>query len=196
LQDRDELLQAYALVAQWEPEVVIQNDRRRRRPNPFLPVSRPAGQPRARFPGGNFQWPLDCGNTAISEPLKHAATAEKTVELTETIWQRVGFRGLGSIEYKLHPATNALVIMEPTVGRTNYQNELAVINGCNIPLAAYCDLAGIEQRAFTTRTVPVKLVDGSAERRARWAQWHGYLQPQPGPARPPRSEAVRAPAAG
>ena len=49
-------------------------------------------------------------------------------------------------------------------------SELAVLNGANIPLAAYCDLAGLDFDQFAGALQPpeepVKLVDGMAELKA------------------------------
>ncbi|MCM3902772.1 MAG: hypothetical protein ND866_13795, partial [Pyrinomonadaceae bacterium] len=166
---QDELIQSYRMVSQWEREVIIQEWVEGRDDQIVFCLSYYDRNvnPVAIFPGRKLlQWPLECGNTVISEPLKSKELERSLVELTKNIWQTVRFKGLGSIEYKIRMNTNEPVIMEPTVGRTNYQNELAVINGCNIPALAYCDLAGIEPFAVNHRLRPVKLVDSSAERRA------------------------------
>ena len=166
---QDELIRSYKMVAQWEREVIIQEwiEGRDDRIAFCLSYYDRNGNPKAVFPGRKLlQWPLECGNTVISEPLKNKELERSLVELTKMIWQTVRFKGLGSIEYKIRMNTNEPVIMEPTVGRTNYQNELAVINGCNIPALAYCDLAGIQPFAVNHRSRPVKLVDGSAEKKA------------------------------
>jgi predicted ATP-grasp superfamily ATP-dependent carboligase len=166
---QDELVRSYELVAQWEKEVIIQEwiEGKDEQIAFCLTYYDGNGEPRAVFPGRKLlQWPLECGNTVISEPVGDKPLEHAIVQLTKTIWQKVGFRGLGSIEYKVRQKTNEPVIMEPTVGRTNYQNELAVINGCNIPALAYCDLAGIEPFVVNRPSRPVKLIDGSAERSA------------------------------
>lgn len=163
-----ELDEAYALVSRWEPEVIVQE---------WIPgdddrvafcltyVGR-GGEPRAAFAGRKLrQWPIDCGNTALAEPAP-AEWRDALLALTGRIWREVGFRGLGSVEFKIHSETGQLVITEPTVGRTNHQNELAVANGLNIPLAAYRDLAGLEPPRFTLAARPVKLVDGGPELRS------------------------------
>jgi D-aspartate ligase len=166
---QDELIRSYEMVAQWEREVIIQEwiEGKDEQIAFCLTYYDGNGEPRAIFPGRKLlQWPLECGNTVISEPVGNKQWERAIVELTKTIWQRVGFRGLGSIEYKVRKNTNEPVIMEPTVGRTNFQNELAVLNGCNIPALAYCDLVGIEPFAVDRPSRPVKLIDGSAERSA------------------------------
>jgi predicted ATP-grasp superfamily ATP-dependent carboligase len=170
----DELRNAYDLVARWEPEVVIQewigggDDR-----VAFcLGYCDRGGQPLALFAGRKLrQWPIDCGNTALCEPAPES-WARPVTELTRAIWQATGQRGLGSVEFKMRPGTDEPVIMEPTVGRTNYQNEVAVLNGVDIPLIAYCDLVGLPPPAPAPPRRPVKLIDSAAE----WKSARAYMQ--------------------
>jgi predicted ATP-grasp superfamily ATP-dependent carboligase len=49
----------------------------------------------------------------------------------------VAYEGLGSLEFKLDEGARRFVIIEPTVGRTDWQEEIATLNGVNIPLIAY-----------------------------------------------------------
>jgi D-aspartate ligase len=161
----EELIRRYDLVAQWESEVVVQewiaggDDR-----IAFcLTYADRDGKALALFPGMKLrQWPIQVGNTAIAQAAPKA-WVEPIVALTERIWQRVGFKGVGSVEFKMRLGSDEPVIMEPTVGRTNYQNEVAVINGTNIPAIAYCDLAGIPQLPAHVRVRPAKLIDGPKE---------------------------------
>ncbi len=164
---RNELVEAYDLVATWESEVVIQEwvEGEDDRIAYCLAYYNREGRPLALFPGRKLrQYPIDCGNTAIAAPVPNA-WAEPILCLTRRIFERVGFRGLGSIEYKMR-ADDEPVIMEPTVGRTNYQNEIAVLNGVNIPAIAYFDLVGQDARHPRVTVRPCKLVDGEAEFRA------------------------------
>lgn len=166
--DAQDLIDAYLLASQWTDGFVLQE---------WIPggderiafcltyVDRD-GNPRAVFPGRKLrQWPPECGNTALCEQAP-AAWGDGIRVLTERIWTRVGFKGLGSMEYKMRPDGGGPVIMEPTVGRTNYQNEIAVLNGVNIPLIAYCDLAGLPPPRPAPATDSCKLVDGVRELRA------------------------------
>ena len=175
-----ELIETYDMVAQWEKEVVIQewiqggDDR-----IAFcLTYYGDNSDQIASFPGRKLrQWPIQCGNTAISEPAPSEWVSNITT-LTEKIWKAVRFKGLGSIEYKIEPRTNAPVIMEPTVGRTNYQSEVAVLNGVNIPAIAYCDLTKHGYVVHTPKRERVKLIDGKAEIKAALTYWWmGQLGP-------------------
>lgn len=173
LRDERELITIYDMVAQWEPEIVIQewiaggDDR-----IVFcLTYYNRQGEPIVYFPGRKLrQWPVRCGNTAIAEPAPKE-WIESIITLTDTIFRTVGFKGLGSIEYKMRPDTDAPVIMEPTVGRTNYQSEVAVINGVNIPTIAYYDLTRQKHHPAVAPSTPVKLIDGSCEIKSALVYW-------------------------
>jgi predicted ATP-grasp superfamily ATP-dependent carboligase len=59
----------------------------------------------------------------------------KFLDLTE-------FRGLGRIEFKWDTQQRRYVIIGATVGRTDWQEEIATLSGINLPLAAYRDAVG------------------------------------------------------
>jgi predicted ATP-grasp superfamily ATP-dependent carboligase len=166
--NEDELIDVYEIVAQWEKEVVIQewikggDDR----VGFCLTYWTRNSEPLVMFAGRKLrQFPIECGCTAIAEPVPKE-WQDLIISLTQKIWRKVEFKGLGSIEFKLRPDTNTPVIMEPTVGRTNLQNELAVINGYNIPAIAYFDLIGHNYKPLRSPSKPVKLIDGMAELKA------------------------------
>jgi predicted ATP-grasp superfamily ATP-dependent carboligase len=152
-------------------------------------------QPLALFPGRKIrQWPPECGNTALSERAP-PEWRDELASLTEKIYDAVGYRGLGSIEYKVSPG-GRLVIMEPTVGRTNYQNEVAVLNGVNLPAIAYFDGVGmqsdVERMMDRARQDPraTKLIDTPADyRSARFyiaesrLTWRAWWRSRRGPKR-------------
>jgi predicted ATP-grasp superfamily ATP-dependent carboligase len=163
----DELLRTYEMVAQWEQQVLIQewigggDDR-----VAFCLGYCRDGKALMTFAGRKLlQWPIECGNTAIAEPIPSRWEARIT-EITREIWRWSNYQGLGSVEFKMRPETDEAVIMEPTVGRTNYQSEVAVVNGYNIPLAAYCDLSGLPVPIGTPKSGPVKLIDDAAHIKA------------------------------
>lgn len=170
ISNKDELRHIYETVAQWEKEVVIQEwiEGGDDRVAYCLAYYDRKGEPLALFAGRKIrQWPVGCGNTAFAEPAPKS-WAGNIIELSDEIFRKVGYRGLGSIEFKMRLDTDEPVIMEPTVGRTDYQNEVAVINGQDIPTISYYDLAGLGYfPAYSTRR-PAKLIDGSAERKAAW----------------------------
>jgi D-aspartate ligase len=62
---------------------------------------------------------------------------EELTRLTRQFTERVGYKGIGSLEVKRDRRSGKLFIMEPTVGRIDWQEEIATLCGVNIPLAAY-----------------------------------------------------------
>jgi len=87
------------------------------------------------------QWPLHVGGTASCMPAPEVA--DELIALTDGFFSAVGYAGLCSMEYKRDRRDGRFYMVEPTVGRTDYQGEIAVLNGINIPLAAYCAELGI-----------------------------------------------------
>jgi D-aspartate ligase len=165
LSNADDLVRTYDMAAQWTDGFVLQEwiEGGDDRIAFCLTYFGRDGSPQAVFAGRKLrQFPPECGNTALCEPAP-PSWREPLCSLTEQIWRSVGFRGLGSIEYKMRLGSDQPVIMEPTVGRTNYQNELAVLNGVNIPLIAYCDLVGLPRPTVAAPSRAYKLLDGPRE---------------------------------
>jgi len=86
------------------------------------------------------------GQKLISQPRGVGITAVCTtagetgidlVKLTQRFVELVHYKGLGSLEFKRDRKTGRFIIIEPTVGRTDWQEEIATLSGVNIPLAAY-----------------------------------------------------------
>jgi D-aspartate ligase len=80
--------------------------------------------------------PPHVGNTAICVAAPQAAAAALE-SLTKRFIAHVEYKGLGSLEFKFSRRDNRFVIIEPTVGRTDWQEEIATLCGANIPVAAY-----------------------------------------------------------
>lgn len=100
------------------------------------------------------QWPPLVGGTAFCIAAPEAASS--LIDLTNRFFTAVGFVGLGSIEYKKDRRDGVYYMIEPTVGRTDLQEEIATLNGVNIPLEALLLETG------SAPSVPV----GTARRRA------------------------------
>ncbi len=85
--------------------------------------------------------PPQVGNTGIcTDAGEHSAAVAR--EAARFV-QASGYQGIGSIEYKRDRRTGRLVIVEPTVGRSDWQEEIATQCGVNLPLQAWlaeCDL--------------------------------------------------------
>jgi D-aspartate ligase len=91
------------------------------------------------------------GRKVVCEPPRIGSTAlcveanDPTGELeriTRRYLSSVGYVGVGGLEFKRDRRNGGFVIIEPTVGRTDAQAEIATLRGVNIPLAAYCTALG------------------------------------------------------
>ncbi|PMS31156.1 carboxylate--amine ligase [Paraburkholderia rhynchosiae] len=97
--------------------------------------------------------PPGTGSTAICVA---APEARGVLEpLTLSFAEQAGFDGMGSIEYKWDDNYKEFVMVEPTVGRTDWQEEIATLCGVNIPLAAYRHEAGLPPLPEGSCRVPV-----------------------------------------
>jgi D-aspartate ligase len=85
--------------------------------------------------------PPDVGITAICTAAPEID--EELSDLSRQFIERVGYKGVGGIEYKRDRRSGRLVITEPTVGRIDWQEEIATLCGVNIPLAVYCAETGV-----------------------------------------------------
>ena len=63
--------------------------------------------------------------------------AYELVRQTRQFTASVGYQGLGSLTFKRDAHTGRFLILGPTVGRTDRQEEIATLCGVNIPLITY-----------------------------------------------------------
>ncbi len=95
----------------------------------------------ASFTGRKVRsWPPQVGGTAscVPAPTAHA----HLTQVSTKFFRAVGAIGLAALEYKRDARSGEFRMVEPTIGRTDYQAELATLNGVNLPYAAYCDALG------------------------------------------------------
>ncbi|MEA2880313.1 MAG: D-aspartate ligase [Hyphomicrobiales bacterium] len=131
----------------------------------FCLMYRGSGGPVSSFTGRKLSiWPPGVGTTAscTSAPEAH----EELHRLTEAFFAAVSFVGMGSMEYKRDARTGRLFMIEPTVGRVDWQEEVATLNGVNIPLAAYLHEIGTDVPAAVPNP-PVIWCDGARHWKAR-----------------------------
>lgn len=98
-----------------------------------------AGELRASFVGRKaLCWPPRVGGTAacVGAPEFHDALTA----ISASFMQQVGFRGLIGIEYKRDVRDGGFYLVEPTVYRTDYQHEIATLNGCPWLHEAFLDM--------------------------------------------------------
>lgn len=117
-----------------------------------------AGQPVGLFSGRKLQSnPPAVGSTAICIPApEHADALERA---TRQFLRRVSYRGLGSLEFKRDVRTGRLLMVEPTVGRTDWQEEIATLSGINLPALAYWN---------ALNRVPPRLPNTAVTQRYAW----------------------------
>ncbi len=94
------------------------------------------GLPAGLFSGRKLRSnPPGVGSTAICIPAPEFAEALERE--TRQFLQHVPYRGLGSLEFKRDVRSGRLLMVEPTVGRTDWQEEIATLCGVNLPVLAY-----------------------------------------------------------
>lgn len=99
------------------------------------------GQVAASFTGCKIRsWPPQVGGTAscVAAPEFH----EELSAMTAKFLRASGVVGMAGMEYKRDVRSHEFRMVEPTVGRTDYQEEVATLNGTNLPYAAWCSELG------------------------------------------------------
>lgn len=86
-------------------------------------------------------WPPQVGGTASCVPAPEVH--RELSALTTRFFTNAGVVGLASMEYKRDATSGAFRMVEPTIGRTDYQEEIATLNGVNLPFVAYCGEMGL-----------------------------------------------------
>ncbi|TPG50556.1 FAD-dependent oxidoreductase [Rhodanobacter glycinis] len=112
------------------------------------------GQLAASFTGRKIRsWPPQVGGTAscVVAPEVH----DELSAMTARFFQAAGVIGMASMEYKRDARSGEFRMVEPTVGRTDYQEEVATLNGINLPYAAWCCELGRPFPAPVMRERPV-----------------------------------------
>lgn len=121
-------------------------------------------------------WPPLTGNTVSCVAAPEAQ--EELEHLTTSFFDAAGFTGMCGMEFKRDRNNERFVMIEPTVGRTDWQAEIATLCGVSLPLAAYCHELGIPVPIQVPPAVPV-------EWRAPTCYWRSVIvtrRPLRGPA--------------
>ena len=97
-------------------------------------------------------YPRDVGSTAVCIA---APEARHFLEpMTLAFAEKAGMVGMGSMEYKWDDNHRRFIMVEPTVGRTDWQEEIATLCGVNLPQAAYRHELGLPALSEPTSPVP------------------------------------------
>ncbi len=161
----DQARAAYASFREFEPRALLQEYI----PGPdkevwfcLLYMNR-RGYASAAFTGRKLrQWPPLSGGTSACEP----AAAPGLEETAVRFFREAGFHGLCSMEFKRDSARGKFFMVEPTVGRTDWQSAVADANGVPIPLVAYRELAGLSPPPIRRRRIPRRWVNLEEDRAA------------------------------
>ena len=113
-------------------------------------------------------WPPQVGGTAscVAAPEAHA----ELCTLTARFFQAAGVIGMASMEYKRDSRSGEWRMVEPTIGRTDYQEEVATLNGVNLPYAAWCTELGLPHLPVMTMQRPIAWYVRSEDRQSAAAQ--------------------------
>ncbi|THB74502.1 MAG: hypothetical protein D6B28_02040 [Gammaproteobacteria bacterium] len=80
-------------------------------------------------------WPIRVGGTAsCTNAIEYV---EDLTRITYKFFSDVGYCGIGGMEYKLDAKSGKLLMIEPTVGRTDLQHEITTLCGVNQTLESY-----------------------------------------------------------
>jgi len=109
-------------------------------------------------------WPPGVGGTASCTAAPDVA--EELDHLTSDFFTATGVVGLASMEFKRDARSGVFMMVEPTVGRTDYQEEVSTLNGINIPYAAYLLELGLDIPEFRQSVRPVVWRDSRADRQS------------------------------
>lgn len=113
-------------------------------------------------------WPAQTGVAALCGPAPEVAA--QLEPLTTRFFQYCQLQGWGAMEYKRDQRTGAWRMVEPSVGRTEMLVEIASLNGCNLPLAAYRALTGATPPTFRATSPTLWQRDALAARASARAQ--------------------------
>lgn len=98
-------------------------------------------------------WPPETGSTASCTAAPEADCV--LTRLTREFFDKAEAVGFCSMEFKFDPCARKFFMIEPTIGRSDWQEEVAVLNGLNLPLAAYryeVGLPPLKQKPVPART--------------------------------------------
>ncbi len=97
--------------------------------------------------------PPRVGSTALCTEAPD--TTGERERLTRHYVDAAGYVGIGGLEFKRDQRTGEYTIVEPTVGRTDWQEEIATLCGVNIPLIAYRTALGHPVVSGRSESLPI-----------------------------------------
>jgi predicted ATP-grasp superfamily ATP-dependent carboligase len=84
--------------------------------------------------------PPSIGGTAVCIPAPEVTN--ELLPITRDFVATLRYQGLGSLEFKRDASNGRILVIEPTVCRTDWQEEIATLCGVNLPLWTYLSEVG------------------------------------------------------
>lgn len=137
-----ELIETYDRVHSWTDVMILQewipgSDSNLISCNAYVDAE---GTPQASFVAKKVrQWPPHIGKSCMGIEWRNDDVLNATLDL----FRRVGYRGLGYVEFKIDDRTGKPVIIEPNVGRPTGRSAIAEAGGVELLLTMYCDTLGL-----------------------------------------------------
>lgn len=129
----EEVASLYPAISQVMPQMIVQEWLEGADSDIYfcLAYLNAEGQLVSSFTGRKIRsWPLQVGGTAscTAAPEASAELTEKTLQFC----QAIGYVGQIGMEFKFDAKRGGFFMIEPTVGRTDYQHEIATLAGNNL----------------------------------------------------------------
>jgi len=102
------------------------------------------------------QYPPSSGSTSSCE----VVSCPKVEEITTSFFKNIKYVGPCSMEFKRDLRTGKFYLIEPTIGRADWNNAFAEGNGIPIPFINYLDALGMNVPEYTIKKV-----------RRKWIRW-------------------------
>jgi predicted ATP-grasp superfamily ATP-dependent carboligase len=127
------------------------------------------GRPLATFVARKIrQWPPGTGKSSSGEEVRNDAALADALRL----FDHVGLRGLGYVEFKQDARTSELFIIEPNIGRPTGRSAIAEAGGVELHFTAYCEAAGLPlPEARTQVYTGAKWINLLRDTQSAWYYW-------------------------
>lgn len=85
------------------------------------------------------QWPPETGTSCLGEEVRN----DEVLEASLSLFEGIGYHGLGYVEMKRDQRTGKHYIIEPNIGRPTGRSAIAEFSGVELLYTKYCDLTGL-----------------------------------------------------
>lgn len=113
------------------------------------------------------QYPASCGSTCSCE----VVTCPEVEEITTRFFRRIHYSGPGSMEFKRDPRDGRFYLIEPTIGRADWNNAFTEGNGIPIPYLNYLDALNLPLPRIQPKRIRRRWIRWSADNEASRIMW-------------------------